>query len=257
MKLLPSLALLISLGATSFAAETTKAANEPPLAARKLGKEQKIFNGKDLDGWAGNEKLWSVKDGAIVGQTTAENPIKHNTFLVWTDGTVDNFELTFKYKITPNNDKGFANSGVQYRSRVMQPGENGPIVSGYQADFEAGKTYSGILYEEKGRGILAKRGEKTVITADSADPNNAKVEVVGSVGNSDEIQASIKADGWNDYKIIAKGNHLQHFLNGKQTVDVTDNQSAKAATEGILALQLHAGQPMTVEFKDIVLVELK
>jgi hypothetical protein len=256
VKLLPFLLLLISLGATSFAAETTKAANEPPLAARKLGKEQKIFNGKDLDDWAGNEKLWSVKDGAIVGQTTADNPIKHNTFLVWTGGQVDNFELTFKYKITPNNDKGFANSGVQYRSRVNQPGEFGPIVSGYQADFEAGKTYSGILYEEKGRGILAKRGEKTVITADPADPNKAKVEVVGSVGNSEEIQASIKADDWNEYKIIAKGNHLQHFVNGKQTVDVTDNHS-KAATEGILALQIHQGQPMTVAFKDIVLVELK
>ena len=102
------------------------------------------------------------KDGAIVGETTAANAVKHNTFLVWTDGTPDNFQLTCKFKIKANNDKGFANSGIQYRSRVNQPGESGPIISGYQADMEAGKVYTGILYEERGRGILAKRGEKTV-----------------------------------------------------------------------------------------------
>ncbi len=252
MKLLPSLLLVLSLGAGAYAQETPKVTNEPALAARKLGKEQKIFNGKDLEGWAGNEDLWKVKDGAIVGTTTAEKPLKHNTFLVWTDGIVDNFELNFKYRITTPA----GNSGVQYRSRVMQPGEHGPIVSGYQADFEAGKKYSGILYEEKGRGILALRGQKTVIKADAADPNKAKVEVTGEVGNADEIQASIKQGDWNDYRIVAKGKHLQHFINGKQTVDVTDEHT-KAAEEGILALQIHQGPPMQVEFKDILLIELK
>jgi hypothetical protein len=256
MKLLPTLSLLLALGSLSFAADTPKVANEPSLATRHIGKAQQIFNGKNLDGWAGNEKLWSVKDGAIVGETTAADPIKHNTFLVWTDGSPDNFELTCKFKIEAKNNKGFANSGIQYRSRVNQPGESGPIVSGYQADMEAGKTYTGILYEERGRGILAKRGEKTVITADPADPNKAKVEVTGSVGNADEIQASLKPNDWNEYKIIAKGNHLQHFVNGKQTVDVTD-KSPKAATEGVIALQLHKGEPMKVSFKDITLTELK
>ena len=256
MKLIPSLLVLLSLGAGAVAVETPKLTNEPPLAARKVGKEQKIFNGKDLEGWAGSEELWSVKDGAIVGQTTAAKPVQHNTFLVWTEGAPDDFELTFKYKISGQNEKGSANSGMQYRSRPNQPGESGPIISGYQADFEAGKTYSGILYEERGRGILAKRGEKTVVSADPADPNKAKVEVIGSVGNSDEIQAGIKADDWNEYKIVAKGNRLQHFINGKQSVDVTDKHP-KAATEGVLAIQLHKGEPMTVQVKDIVLVELK
>ena len=261
MKLLPSLLALALLTSVAARAEEEgkvklNAANEPDLAARKVGVPSPIFNGKDLEGWAGNKKLWSVKDGAIVGQTTAENPTTHNTFLVWTGGTVENFELTFKYKITSQNDKGFANSGVQYRSRVMQPGDSGPIVSGYQADFEAGKTYSGILYEEKARGILAKRGEKTIVKPDPADANKAKVEVVGQVGNSDEIQASIKDNDWNDYRIVAKGNHLQHFINGKQTVDVTD-ETPKGATEGIIALQLHQGGAMTVEFKDMILTDLK
>jgi hypothetical protein len=140
---------------------------------------------------------------------------------------------------------------VQYRSKEQKPGEFGPIISGYQADFEAGKTYSGILYEERGRGILAKRGEKTKIGTD-ADGKKHKVEVLGQVGDSNEIQAAIKQDDWNDYKIIAKGNHLQHFINGKQTVDVVD-EHAGAAKEGILALQIHAGPAMTVQFKDIIL----
>ena len=209
--------------------------------------ETKLFNGTDLTGWEGNEKLWSVQDGAITGKTGTEGDtkLKHNTFLVWKAGTVSDFELTFKYRI----EKG--NSGVQYRSKLGTPGENGPIVSGYQADFEAGATYSGILYEERGRGILAQRGQKTKIVTD-ADGKKPKVEVTGSVGDSKEIQAAIKSEDWNEYKIIAKGNHLQHFINGKATADVTDEHSG-AAKEGILALQIHAGPAMVVQYKDLIL----
>lgn len=256
MKFLPFLVMLALLSPPALAQENNGISNEPSLATRKIGQPTPIFNGKDLEGWAGNKALWSVADGTIRGQTTAEKPIKHNTFLVWTGGTVENFELTFKYKLVANNDQGFANSGVQYRSRVNQPTEDGPVVSGYQADCENGKTFSGILYEELGRGILAKRGEKTVVKPDPSDPNKAKVEVVGSLGNADELQAAIKTGDWNDYRIVAKGNHVEHYINGKQTVDVTD-EHPKAPTEGILALQLHAGQPMTVQFKDLVLTELK
>ena len=221
-----------------------------------------IFNGTDLTGWEGNPILWSVKDGCITGITPPDpaDPkkgiIKHNTFLVWTAGKVADFELTFKYRI----EKG--NSGVQYRSKELPKGEFGPIISGYQADFEAGTTYSGILYEEKGRGILAKRGEKTVIKAVAEDPTapkvkKPKVEVTGSVGDSAAIQANIKSEDWNEYKIVAKGNHVQHFINGMQTVDVTDEDTANAPKEGLLALQIHQGPPMVVQFKDMMLKELK
>jgi hypothetical protein len=212
--------------------------------------EKSLFNGKDLTGWKGQPEFWSVKDGAITGQTTAEVPVKENTFLIW-DGEVRDFELHLKYKIVDADGKsdGFGNSGVQYRSKVVKPEYS--VVSGYQADLECGKTYSGILYEEKGRGILAKRGQKVAIT-DGADPKQPKIEVTGEVGKSDEIQAAIHPADWNEYVIIAKGGHLQHFINGKQTVDVTD-QTAAAAKTGLLALQLHAGKPMTVQFKDIVL----
>jgi hypothetical protein len=216
------------------------------LASTACAEDKNLFNGKDLTGWKGLD-FWSVEDGCITGRTTKEKPTKGNTFLVWQGGEVGDFEFTFKYKIVGGN------SGVQYRSKVVD--EKAYVVSGYQADFEAGKTYSGILYEEKGRGILAQRGQKTVIK-DGAAPNKPKVEVAGEVGKSAEIQAKIKSEDWNEYRIVARGGHLQHFINGVQTVDVTD-ETAVGAKKGILALQLHAGPAMVVQFKDLVLKETK
>src|SRR4051812_21476744 len=80
---------------------------------------QSLFNGKDLTGWDGNRDLWTVRDGAITGQTTAEKPLKGNTFLIWTGGDVKNFELRAMFKLVPNNEKNFANSGIQYRSKIV------------------------------------------------------------------------------------------------------------------------------------------
>lgn len=220
-----------------------------------------IFNGKDLTGWEGNPALWSVEDGAITGRTkpSAEDPkkgdVKHNTFLIWRGGNVGDFELTFKYRIVAGN------SGVQYRSKEIQSGESGPVMSGYQADIEAGTKYSGILYEEKARGILALRGQQNVIKPqakdEAKDGKSFKVETVGTVGDSDEIQKSIKSEDWNDYKIVAKGNHLQHYINGHKTIDVVDEDDSNAAKDGLLGLQIHTGPPMVVQFKDLVLKELK
>ena len=178
------------------------------------------------------DRFWSVKDGAITGQTTKDLRVKENTFLIWQDGEVADFELTCKFKIVDSDGKsaGFGNSGIQYRSKVVNPGYS--VVAGYQADFECGKTYSGILYEEKGRGILAQRGQKVVIK------DGGKIEVTGEVGKSDAIQAAIKPADWNEYKIIAKGGHLQHFINGIQTVDVTD-ESSVGAKKGVLLSLIH------------------
>jgi hypothetical protein len=208
----------------------------------------KIFDGKDLTGWEGNPKLWSVKDGAITGQTTAENPAKGNTFLIWTNGTVADFELRCSFRLVPGDAKGFANSGIQYRSKVVDPANW--VVGGYQADMEAGPTYTGILYEERFRGIMAERGEKVVWDKEG------KKQVVGSVGDAAAIEGSIKKGDWNDYVVIAQGNHLQQFVNGKQTIDVVDEDQAKRAMTGVLALQLHAGPPMMAQFKDIRLKKL-
>src|SRR5713226_5718726 len=164
-----------------------------------------LFNGKDLTGWAGRPNHWSVEDGAITGMTSQDNPAKGNNFLIAKDGEnnliVEDFEIRFSYSFsTP-----WGNSGLQYRSKDR----GNFVVNGYQGDFEVGTTYSGILYEEGGRGILAERGQKTVIK--EVDGKH-QVEVTGSLGNSKEIQAGIHTNGWNDYVIIAKGNHLQHFI---------------------------------------------
>lgn len=245
-----------------------------------------LFNGKDLTGWAGRTNHWSVEDGCITGITTPENPAKGNNFLFARDGdknlSVDDCEIRFSY----NFSTPWGNSGVQYRSKDF----DNFVCGGYQADFEVGATYSGILYEEKGRGILCQRGQKVVIkealfvteskkvtdpktgkekevktkhevAKDSPEAAKAKldtkIETVGALGDTKEIQTHIRTNGWNDYVIIAKGNHLQHWINGVQTIDVTDEQESKAAKSGVLALQLHAGPPMKVQFKNIRIKSLK
>lgn len=201
-----------------------------------------LFNGRDLSGWSGNPAIWSVRDGLVTGETKADPKLTHNTFLVYTNGNFADFELRLSYRIMAGN------SGVQYRSRALEPGPWGPILTGYQADIEAGKNHTAILYEERGRGILAKRGQKVVI---SETEGKAKPEVVGSLGDAAALQSNIKDKDWNDYVIIAEGNHLRHFINGVQMIDAIDNQASKAAKDGLLALQVHVGPPMTVQFRDI------
>ncbi|MBI3880197.1 MAG: DUF1080 domain-containing protein [Verrucomicrobia bacterium] len=220
-----------------------------------------IFNGHDLTGWEGNPELWSVKDGCINGQTTAEKGITHNTFLIWKAGTPGDFELRCSWKLTSQNEKGFGNSGIQYRSKVIDPKEW--IVGGYQADIATDTVHTGILYEERGRGILANCGEKVVIKGSEEvekkgkKSQKPKLEATRAFGTVEEVQGKVKKGEWNTYVIIAKGNHLQQFINGAQTVDITDEDAANAAKSGVLALQLHVGGAMTIQFKDLRLKELK
>ena len=200
-----------------------------------------LFDGQSLKGWEGKSEFWSVSNGAITGQTTKENPTKGNTFLIWRDGKVGDFELRLKFRI----DGG--NSGIQYRSEEL----DGFVVKGYQADIDVTNKFIGILYGEKtGRGIIAQRAKKIVIDKDG------KKEVVGDTCNEQELLASIKKGDWNDYTIIAKGTNLVQKINGFTTVDLTDNHK-DAKSSGILALQLHAGPPMLIQFKDIRLKTLK
>ncbi|GAA4429878.1 PVC-type heme-binding CxxCH protein [Bremerella cremea] len=199
-----------------------------------------IFDGKTLNGWSGIDKFWSVEDGAITGTTTPDNPTKGNTFLIWDQGKVDNFELKLKYRIMGGN------SGIQYRSTDL----GNHVAKGYQADIDSGDTYSGINYEERGRGILAQRGEKATVT-DGKGPYKAE-----RFAQSADLQAKINKDDWNEYHIIAKGNHLIHKINGNVTSEVIDEGEKDSRTSGILALQLHAGPPMKVQFKDIQLKRL-
>ena len=194
-----------------------------------------LFDGQSLSGWEGNPKFWRVEEGTITGQTTSDNPTAGNTFLIWREGPVDDFELRLKYRIVGGN------SGIQYRSREVEPW----VLSGYQADFDADAQYAGILYEERGRGILAQRGKQVVIHPDG------RLEDVGTTTDERTIVADLKKEQWNEYRIVARGNRLVHSINGHVTVDVTDNQESARSMSGLLGLQLHAGPPMKVQFKDI------
>jgi hypothetical protein len=205
-------------------------------AANAAEKTHVIFNGKDLKGWEGNPDVWSVEDGAIVGRTSADKPIKNNTFLVWKDGKLGDFRLRLEYKIEGGN------SGVQYRSKVLDPAEW--IVGGYQADIDSQPVYSGIMYHEKGRGILAKRGERVRINRDGKPQAE-------SIGDAAELQKSIHTDDWNEYLIEAIGPRMRHTINGKLMSVTIDRDAKNAVKEGVLALQVHAGPPMTVRFRNI------
>jgi hypothetical protein len=229
-----------------------------PLVGAADAGFKSLFNGKDLSGWAGAKDYWSVRDGAITGQTTAEKVLKANTFLVWKDGTPANFELRLMFKLTAQNPDNRANSGVQYRSKVIDAATF--VVGGYQADIDSPFRYTGMLYEEKGRGILMTTGEKIRIGAttmvDDAKKKGGKrsstqVEKLPGATSAEDIAAIYKLGEWNEMVIIAKGNHLQHRVNGKLTADVTDTDATMGASSGVIALQLHQGPPMTIQFKDI------
>lgn len=194
-----------------------------------------LFNGKDLTGWKGNTTLWSVEDGAITGRTSAEKKLEKNTFLVW-DGEVSDFELDFDYRIEGGN------SGIQYRSKLIDA--DAYIVGGYQADIDASLTYAGINYEERGRGILAKRGKRSTIDSQGKITEE-------EFAKDEDLKKLIKLDGWNHYRVVAKGNKLSHYINGTLMSETIDNQPSKAATKGILALQIHTGPPMVVQFKNL------
>jgi hypothetical protein len=205
---------------------------------------EKIFNGKDLTGWDGDPSLWSVKDGALRGETTKEVPAQGNTFIIWKGGTLKDFELRLSFRVALSN-----NSGIQYRSKHITEGNvrNKWVVRGYQAEVRSensGNNVGGFIYDEGGkRGRMVLPGEKVVW-------ENGKKNVVGTFGDVEAYKKSIKQEGWNDYVIIAKGNHIRHYVNGLPVVDFTDKDPG-ALMEGILALQLHAGAPMWVEFKDV------
>ncbi len=193
-----------------------------------------LFNGKDLTGWRGNKELWSVEMGTITGRTTAEKKLTKNSFLIW-EGEVADFELELDYKMIGGN------SGIQYRSKVLDEAEF--VVGGYQADIDASLTYAGINYEERGRGIICKRGKRSTINAEGKISEE-------EIAKDEDLKKVIKNEDWNHYKVVAKGNKLSHYINDTLMSETIDEQPTKAATKGILALQIHTGPPMVVQFQE-------
>jgi hypothetical protein len=226
-------------------------AEEPQTAPPESGEMRQLFNGEDLSGWDGDPRLWSVKDGAIHGETTKENPAQGNTFLIWQDGKTKDFELRLSFRSTATN-----NSGIQYRSRHITEGNvrNKWVVRGYQHEIRNEvdlPSVAGFIYDEGGsRGRLCLVGEKAVW-------EDGKKQVTGQLLDAAGYRELFQLDDWNEVVIVAQGNHLQHYLNGRLILDFTDNDPKLALTEGILALQLHAGAPMWAEFKNLRIKELK
>jgi len=204
-----------------------------------------IFNGKNLDGWDGDPRLWSVKDGVIHGQTTPENKANGNTFLIWQGGETKNFELHITFRCNATN-----NSGIQYRSKhITAKPRNKWVVRGYQHEIRnenKSPNISGFIYGEGGkRGRICLVGETATWTKDGKKVDAKKLI------DAEGFAKLFKLDDWNDVIIKANGNRIQHYLNGKLILDFTDEHPTLAHDSGVLALQLHAGKPMWAEFKNI------
>jgi hypothetical protein len=214
------------------------------LGGRATAAEPKwvsLFDGMTLKGWTGNLDFWRVEDGAITGETTPDHKVNGNTFIIWEGGeTKGDFELTADFKLIGGN------SGIQYRSFEV-PGSKW-VVGGYQADMDGADKFTGIIYGEKfHNAILCPRGTKSIIGPDH------RVKVVGNLGDSKEILSHIKHEDWNTYHITCRGFHMEQQINGVQTAECDDEDTTMRRSTGIIALQLHAGYVMKVQFKNIKL----
>lgn len=197
-----------------------------------------LLNGRNLNNWEGDAKFWSLEDGALTGVT--DGSLKTNQFITWTGSTIRNFDLRVKVKVTPGG-----NSGLQYRG-LSRPEIGLHIVSGYQCDVVADNpSYNGMLYEERGRRILSHTGEKVIVDT------TGQPWVVGKLPAGE-----FAADEWHDYRVLARGNHLQHWIDGHPTADLIDFDEKGRALEGVLAVQVHVGPAMKIQYKDFKIQHL-
>ncbi len=215
----------------------------PPESAEM----KSLFNGEDLTNWDGDPRLWSVRDGVIHGETTEENPARGNTFLIYQGGELADFDLRLSFRCNATN-----NSGIQYRSAMKTDNKNAENrwrVRGYQHEIRNQNvlpSVSGFIYDEGG-----KRGRICLIGEQASWEADGKKLISDGLIDQAGFEKLMKIDDWNDVVIIAKGNHIRHYLNGKLVLDFTDNHPDMALSKGLLALQLHAGAPMWAEFKNV------
>jgi len=209
------------------------------------GEKVEIFDGSSFESWKAPEmSYWSIEDGSITATSSEANPCTKNQFLVWQGGEVSDFVLKLKFRVDGGQK---ANSGIQVRSQIQEDGH----VVGYQIDIaQPGAPYLGAIYDEHGRKMLAQRGEITTVTAEGS----MEKEMVGE--SAGKAIKSYTPGEWSEYEITAKGDKITVKLNGHRTSEVIDLQVAERELSGLLALQLHSGPPMKVQFKDIVLKPL-
>lgn len=217
-----------------------------------------IFDGKSLTKWEGDATYWRVDNGCLVGEVTPETLLKRNSFIIWTGGTVADFELKLEFKVS---SKG--NSGINYRSERI---DSIPYaLKGYQADLDGRNKYTGQNYDERKRTILAFRGQKVrvktqpkgLLLADNVAHNIwQSVEVTDTIGDKAVLGAHVKPNDWNTYHIIAKGNRLRHYVNGVLMSEVIDEDNENRSVEGLLGVQVHVGPPMKIAYRNIMLKHL-
>jgi hypothetical protein len=237
---------------TGLVAATTAAFQRPrgpqPLPFEEHEGFTQIFDGKTLKGWDGDPKFWRAEGGAIVGQTTAENKLTENTFVIWRGGEPADFELKLEYRINATN------SGIQIRSVHLPVGtENagGPVtgkwvMKGYQADIDVANQYTGQIDEERGRAFLAMRGQFSYI------PDGGGPKVLGALQTTpDELKGIIKNNDWNQVHVVARGNMITEILNGHVTSVLVDDDTKGRLLKGLIGFQVHVGDPMKVEFRNI------
>lgn len=228
----------------------------PLLHAADEGGFTMLFNGTDLNGWSGRKDVFSVKDGVIHAETTAENPLKKNTFLTYTDAEFSDFELRFDYRVTGGN------SGMQYRSEVTDEF----VMKGYQCDFENTNRFTGMFFEENGRMFMAYPGEYVTVkplgelTPEEASKKNkpkARLDKVKFATTEEVFSHITDPTAWHSMTIIAKGNTFIHILDGRVMSVAVDDDAANFRKSGRIGLQIHSGPPMTVDLKNIRIRELK
>lgn len=237
---------LVAVGCQSQGSESTSAAPQEATG-------EAIFNGEDLSGWDGDERFWSVEDGAIVGESTEETPTEANTFLIWEGGEPDDFELSFQYRFVLVGDDEYGNSGVQIRSERFEDPEHPDLehrVRGYQADMAISDWIPGIHYEEQKRGIVARRGQRVRFDADG-ERHEERFAEEDALGEHINIHSE-----WNDYQVYAHGDTIRARINGELMHELID-ESPQAESEGIIAFQVHAGPPMRVEIRDVRLTPIE
>ena len=199
-----------------------------------------LFNGKDLAGWEGAPGWWTVEDGALTAQSTPEKPCQACNYLVWKGKQPADFELTCDFKLSAQ-----ANSGVQIRSETRPNWDT----YGYQADMTGDGSLVGFVYHHK-RGLIGARGEKVTIAADGS-------KEAAKIGDPAELLKKFKPGEWNSYRIVCRGPDITLYINGSLMCQITDHDASTAGKGGIIALQMHPGPPMKVQFKNIQLKELK
>ena len=234
-----ALGLLDALVVVAQADGTPPASTKSPAATPTIAPDTppaiRPFNGTDLAGWDGDMERWSAEDGAIVGRSTKDNPLGTSTYLTWGGKMPDDFELRARVRIAGGN------SGIQYRSHRV----NGQAdMAGFQMDLDAQDAYTGVLYEGLGRGLMSARGEQV-----EWSPTGKRV--VAQFAPDARLKPVIRHGDWNEFRIEARGTRVRHWINGTLMSDVTDGDASRFRRGGQIGLQLHAGPPMEVRWKDI------